>query len=45
MLLSFFSGISMGLRTYTYVAKEHLRSDALPDTTVIPRESNTGTVI
>ena len=35
----------MGLQTCTNVAQEHLRLDALPDTTVIRRESNTGPLI
>ena len=43
MLIVFFIlSISTGLRTCINVAQEHLRSDALPDTTVIRQESNTG---
>ena len=37
----FISSISTSLRTCTNVAQEHLRSDALPDTTVIRRKLNT----
>ena len=35
----------MGLQTCTNVAQEHLRLDALPDTTVIRRESNMGPIV
>ena len=41
----FISGISTGLQTFTYVAQEHLRSDAPPDTTVVRRESNMGPLV
>ena len=41
----FISSISTGLRTCTNVAQEHLRSDALSDTTVISRELNTGPLV
>ena len=41
----FISSISTGLRTCTNVAQEHMRSDALPDTTVVRWESNTGPLI
>ena len=30
---------------HTSVAQEHLKSDALPDTTMIRRESNTGPLV
>ena len=41
----FISSIRTGLRIRTNVAQEHLRLDALPETTVIPRESNPGPLV
>ena len=38
----FISSITADLWTCTNMAQEHLRSDALPDTTVIRRELNMG---
>ena len=41
----FISNISTGLRTWTNVPQVHLRLDALADTTVIRRDSNTEPLI
>ena len=41
----FISNISTWLQTCTNVAQEHFTLDALPDSTIILRESNTGPLI